>query len=121
MIGSEEPSRNLAALAVPRRGSLAETGEPFEPFRLLDPSGQVVGPVRERDTLTAGYHAQLNAAEQIIAAQRARAERAEHQVDTERAQNRLSTTPGPDPAAGDTHPSPSKQRSRTRAAGQTVA
>src|SRR6266849_5902818 len=47
MIGSEEPSRNLAALAVPRRGSLAETGEPFEPFRLLDPSGQVVGPVAE--------------------------------------------------------------------------
>src|ERR1019366_9537012 len=116
MIGSEEPSRNLAALAVPRRGSLADTVEPFEPFRLLDPSGQVVGPVRERDTLTAGSHA-----EQIIAAQRARAERAEHQVDTERAQNRLSPTPGPHPAAGDTHPSPSKQRSRTRAAGQTVA
>ena len=32
---------------MPRRGSLAETGEPFEPFRLLDPSGQVVGPVAE--------------------------------------------------------------------------
>jgi len=77
---------------------------------------------RERDTLTAGYHAQLNAAGQIIAAQRARAERAEHQVDTERAQNRLSTTPRPDPAAtGDTRPSPGKQHSRTRPAGPTVA
>jgi hypothetical protein len=47
MIGSGEPSRNLAVLAVPRRGWLAETGEPFEPFRLLDPSGEVVGPAAE--------------------------------------------------------------------------
>lgn len=47
MIGSEEPSRNLTALVVPRQGSLAETVDPFEPFRLLDSSGHVVGPVAE--------------------------------------------------------------------------
>jgi hypothetical protein len=72
---------------------------------------------RERDTLTASHHAQLNAAEKLIAAQHARAERAEHQIDSERTQNRLSTTPRPDPATSDTHPSPGRQRNRTRAAG----
>ena len=30
---------------MPRAGSLEATGEPFEPYRLLDPSGKTVGPV----------------------------------------------------------------------------
>jgi site-specific recombinase XerC len=44
MIESDEPSRDLSALAVPQHGALQESGDPFEPFRLLDASGQVVGP-----------------------------------------------------------------------------
>jgi len=32
-------------LVVARQGSLLATGEPFEPFRLLDPAGRVVSPV----------------------------------------------------------------------------
>jgi hypothetical protein len=44
MIGSGE-SLDLAALVVPQAGGLEATGVPFEPYRLLDPSGEVVGPV----------------------------------------------------------------------------
>ncbi len=46
MIGSGEP-RDLAALVVPQAGALKATGVPFEPYRLLDPSGGVVGPAAE--------------------------------------------------------------------------
>lgn len=45
MIGSGEPL-DLAALVVPRAGALEATGVSFEPCRLLDPSGEVVGPGR---------------------------------------------------------------------------
>jgi hypothetical protein len=37
--------RDLAALVVPRAGSLEATGNPWEPWRLCDPSGEVVAPV----------------------------------------------------------------------------
>jgi integrase len=38
-------ARDLAALVVPRAGGLRETGDVWEPYRLLDPEGRVVGPV----------------------------------------------------------------------------
>src|SRR5687767_993702 len=44
MIESAEPSRDLSALVVPRHGALRESGDPFEPYRLLDASGEVVAP-----------------------------------------------------------------------------
>ncbi|MDF3313606.1 tyrosine-type recombinase/integrase [Rhodococcus sp. T2V] len=37
--------RDLESLFVPRLGSVVATGEVFEPYRLLDPGGGVVGPV----------------------------------------------------------------------------
>lgn len=42
---NDEPFRDLSSLVVPQRGSLTATGDPFEPFRLLDATGQVVAPV----------------------------------------------------------------------------
>ena len=45
MIESDEPVRDLSALAVPQHGALQDSGDPFEPFRLVDASGQVVAPV----------------------------------------------------------------------------
>ena len=44
MIESDEPSRDLSALALPQLGALRESGDPFEPYRLLDASGRVVAP-----------------------------------------------------------------------------
>jgi hypothetical protein len=44
MIGEETP-RDLAALVVPRAGWLEHTEDPWEPCRLCDPAGAVVGPV----------------------------------------------------------------------------
>jgi integrase len=44
MIGEETP-RDLAALIVPRAGRLEQAEDPWEPYRLLDPAGAVVGPV----------------------------------------------------------------------------
>jgi site-specific recombinase XerC len=44
MIGEETP-RDLAALVVPCAGSLQHTEDPWEPYRLCDPAGAVVGPV----------------------------------------------------------------------------
>ena len=44
MIESDEPSRDLSALALPQLGALRENGDPFEPYRLLDASGRVVAP-----------------------------------------------------------------------------
>src|SRR5262249_3333881 len=40
-----EGGRDLGSLVVPRVGSLVETGDVWEPYRLLDPAGGVVGPV----------------------------------------------------------------------------
>jgi site-specific recombinase XerD len=45
VIESGEPPRDLAALVVVQWGALKATGELFEPYRLLDASGRVVGPV----------------------------------------------------------------------------
>lgn len=45
MIESAEPLRDLSALLVPQDGALHESGDPFEPYRLLDASGRVVAPV----------------------------------------------------------------------------
>jgi site-specific recombinase XerD len=45
VIDRDERGRDLAALVVPRVGSLVETGDVWEPYRLLDPVGGVVEPV----------------------------------------------------------------------------
>jgi hypothetical protein len=44
MTGQDE-ARDLAALAVPRAGWLERAEDPWEPYRLLDPGGTLVGPV----------------------------------------------------------------------------
>jgi len=56
MIGDGGPERDLAMLVVPRSGRLVATGDRYEPYRLLDPGGVVVGAVAEyfRDVLAAG-------------------------------------------------------------------
>ncbi|MEU7156021.1 site-specific integrase [Streptomyces chrestomyceticus] len=48
--------RDLAALAVPRWGRLVETGDRYEPYRLLDADGASVEPVAVyfRELLAAG-------------------------------------------------------------------
>jgi integrase len=43
----EEAERDLSVLVVARVGWLEETGSPWEPYRLVDPFGGVVGPVGE--------------------------------------------------------------------------
>src|SRR2546421_698135 len=45
MIGEEDGRCDLARLVVPRCGLLEATGDPFEPYRLVDAHGVVVGPV----------------------------------------------------------------------------
>src|SRR5437879_2441731 len=45
MIGAEGSERDLAGLRVLRVGSFKETGSPWEPYRLVDPGGVVVGAV----------------------------------------------------------------------------
>jgi len=42
-----ESERDLAALVVPLSGSLAETGDRWEPYRLVDPAGETVRAVAE--------------------------------------------------------------------------
>lgn len=42
MSEDEERPRDLAGLAVPLAGSLQDTGDPWSPFRLIDPDGLVV-------------------------------------------------------------------------------
>lgn len=42
---SEDQSRDLLSLVVPQHGALVASGDPFEPFALLDASGQVVASV----------------------------------------------------------------------------
>jgi integrase len=44
-IEGDEPVRDLASLVVPQTGWLQATSDPWEPYRLLDPAGVVVGPV----------------------------------------------------------------------------
>lgn len=48
--------RDLARLVVPAAGYLDETGDPFDPYRVIDPAGQPVGCVSEflRDLQAAG-------------------------------------------------------------------
>ena len=52
-------SRDLARLVIPATGSLAATGDPWEPFRLLDADGGVVDPAASyfRDLQAAGRSA----------------------------------------------------------------
>ena len=54
--GTDEALRDLAALVVPQSGQLVETGDPWEPYRLLDPAGAVVEAVSAylRDLQAAG-------------------------------------------------------------------
>jgi integrase len=63
MIDNGDGSRDLAGLAVPRVGSLVETGEVFAPYRLLDPGGVVVAAV-------SAYLAELQACGRGAATQR---------------------------------------------------
>src|SRR5215469_1451952 len=63
MIGGEESERDLGALAVPRVGSLRQTGVLWEPYELVGPDGRVVGPVGE-------YLRELQAAGRTAATQR---------------------------------------------------
>jgi len=46
-IGDDDPQNDRARLRVPLAGSLAETGDPFEPYRLVDGGGQPLVPVTE--------------------------------------------------------------------------
>lgn len=59
MIDRDEDDRDLVSLTVPRVGALAETGDVWEPWRLLDSAGEVVGPVAVwlRDLQAAGRSA----------------------------------------------------------------
>src|SRR5436309_364041 len=45
MGNEQESSRDLAALVVARVGRLVDTGDPWEPYRLIDPDGSAVGAV----------------------------------------------------------------------------
>jgi integrase len=56
MFDDGESGRDLAGLAVARRGAVVATGDRVEPFRLVDGDGAVVLPVREylRDLQAAG-------------------------------------------------------------------
>ena len=47
MIEDEESPRDLAALAVPAAGALRETGDPWEPYRLVGTAGEPVEAVAE--------------------------------------------------------------------------
>jgi integrase len=59
VIEDEEQARDLAGLVVPLAGALMETGDPWLPFRLLDPAGEPVEPVSAyfRDLQAAGRSA----------------------------------------------------------------
>jgi site-specific recombinase XerD len=59
VIEDEEQARDLAGLVVPLAGALMETGDPWLPFRLLDPAGKPVEPVSAyfRDLQAAGRSA----------------------------------------------------------------
>ncbi|MFI8886567.1 tyrosine-type recombinase/integrase [Streptomyces sp. NPDC053813] len=55
MVDLQDPGRDLENLVLPEAGRLAETDDPWEPYRLLDPSYELVRPV-------AVYFADLQAA-----------------------------------------------------------
>lgn len=59
----EQEDRDLGSLAVRRVGSLVETGDPWEPYRLLDSAGAPV-------TAAAAYFGELQAAGRSAATQR---------------------------------------------------
>jgi integrase len=56
MTGRDDLHRDVASLVVSPAGFLQATGGPWDPFRLVDPSGEVVGPVTVylRDLQAAG-------------------------------------------------------------------
>ncbi len=56
MIGDDEPSRDLAALVVPKAGRLVATGDRYEPYRLVGADGMAVAAAAAffRDLLAAG-------------------------------------------------------------------
>jgi integrase len=56
MTGQDDLHRDMASLVVPRAGFLQATGGPWDPYRLVGPSGEVVGPVTVylRDLQAAG-------------------------------------------------------------------
>jgi site-specific recombinase XerD len=56
MIGDDELSRDLAALAVPRDGRMVATGDRYEPYRLVDADGEAAAGAAAffRDLLAAG-------------------------------------------------------------------
>jgi integrase len=58
-MGVQESSRDLAALVVPQVGGLVDTGDAWEPYRLIDPDGAVVVAVAVylRDLQAAGRSA----------------------------------------------------------------
>lgn len=45
MTETDKPASDLNALVVPRLGSLQDSGDPFEPYRLPDGTSRVVGPI----------------------------------------------------------------------------
>jgi integrase len=56
MIGDQDAARDLAVLPVPLVGTLRETGDPWEPYRIVDAAGEPVAAVAEffRDLQAAG-------------------------------------------------------------------
>ena len=56
MISDQDAVRDLAALPVPLAGALQETGDPWEPYRIVDAGGEPVAAVAEffRDLQAAG-------------------------------------------------------------------
>jgi hypothetical protein len=63
MTGLDDLHRDMASLVVPPAGFLQATGGPWDPYRLVGPSGEVVGPV-------AVYLRDLQAAGRTAATQR---------------------------------------------------
>jgi site-specific recombinase XerC len=63
MIEQEDPSRDLRLLVVRRVGSVVATEDPWEPYRLLGPSGEPVAAV-------AAYFGELQAAGRSVPTQR---------------------------------------------------
>jgi site-specific recombinase XerC len=59
MIDGDDPGRDLAELVVPAVGVVAETGDPWEPYRLIDATGESVEAVSAflRDLQAAGRSA----------------------------------------------------------------
>jgi hypothetical protein len=73
MVDDQDELRDLAALVVRRAGALHETGDLFEPYRVVDGDGMVVLPA-------AGFLRDLQAAGRSVATQRSYAKlcRARH-------------------------------------------